>query len=137
MAVAKVDKPFIRYFHAGAFPIYIAIAFNKLDFNKEMKRIGLKNPPEFLVPGYDGATHVIGTDVKATTCIVCVDIKKGTTEEQAVGLLIHEAVHCWQETKKAINEKEPSIEFEAYTIQYYSQCFITEFKRYKKALRAK
>lgn len=36
-------------------------------------------------------------------------------------LIVHEAVHIWQELKKRMNEKEPSSEFEAYSIQRISQ----------------
>ena len=37
------------------------------------------------------------------------------------GLIIHEAVHIWQEIKNRMREDEPSIEFEAYSIQVISQ----------------
>lgn len=37
------------------------------------------------------------------------------------GLVIHEAVHIWQEIRTMMNEKEPSIEFEAYSIQRIAQ----------------
>ena len=33
------------------------------------------------------------------------------------GLLLHEAVHIWQRVKALMGEKEPSKEFEAYSIQ--------------------
>lgn len=37
------------------------------------------------------------------------------------GLLLHEAVHIWQKIKKRMNEKKPSAEFEAYSIQAIAQ----------------
>lgn len=37
------------------------------------------------------------------------------------GLVIHESVHIWQELKTLMGEKEPSIEFEAYSIQRIAQ----------------
>jgi hypothetical protein len=34
------------------------------------------------------------------------------------GLICHEAVHVWQEVRRAMNDPgEPSIEFEAYSVQ--------------------
>lgn len=36
---------------------------------------------------------------------------------QIHSLLLHEAVHVWQRVKALMGEKEPSIEFEAYSIQ--------------------
>ena len=40
------------------------------------------------------------------------------------GLIIHESVHVWQEIKLLMNEKEPSSEFEAYSIQTISQSLL-------------
>lgn len=37
------------------------------------------------------------------------------------GLVIHESVHIWQELKTLMGEKEPSVEFEAYSIQRIAQ----------------
>lgn len=37
------------------------------------------------------------------------------------GLLLHEAVHIWQRIRQRMNEKEPSSEFEAYSIQSIAQ----------------
>ncbi|HHG5268342.1 hypothetical protein [Acinetobacter baumannii] len=40
---------------------------------------------------------------------------------QVYGLLLHEAVHIWQIVKKRMGESEPSVEFEAYSIQAIAQ----------------
>lgn len=40
------------------------------------------------------------------------------------GLIIHEGVHIWQEIRLLMNEKEPSSEFEAYSIQTISQSLL-------------
>lgn len=47
-----------------------------------------------------------------------------TTERKPIevyGLLLHEAVHVWQKIRKLMGEKEPSSEFEAYSIQAIAQ----------------
>ncbi|KCY47724.1 hypothetical protein J715_3367 [Acinetobacter baumannii 1571545] len=46
------------------------------------------------------------------------------------GLLLHEAVHVWQKVKKLMGEKEPSSEFEAYSIQSIAQDL---FKMYEES----
>lgn len=44
------------------------------------------------------------------------DVSKRTLLE-VHALLLHEAVHIWQRVKLAMGEKDPSVEFEAYSIQ--------------------
>ncbi|MDO7520706.1 hypothetical protein Q5M50_04515 [Acinetobacter baumannii] len=52
-------------------------------------------------------------------------VQLGDTSERKLieiyGLLLHEAVHVWQKVKKLMGEKEPSSEFEAYSIQTIAQ----------------
>jgi len=45
-----------------------------------------------------------------------------------VGLLIHEAVHVWQNVRDLISEDRPSREFEAYSIQSIAQKLIDAYK---------
>lgn len=47
---------------------------------------------------------------------------------QTHGLLLHEAVHIWQRVKILMGEKEPSIEFEAYSIQRIAQDLFSMFE---------
>lgn len=47
---------------------------------------------------------------------------------EVYGLLLHEAVHVWQKVKKLMGEKEPSSEFEAYSIQAIAQDLFEMFE---------
>ncbi|HAV3704902.1 TPA: hypothetical protein JIE85_003720, partial [Acinetobacter baumannii] len=49
---------------------------------------------------------------------------------QVYGLLLHEAVHIWQIVKRRMGEREPSSEFEAYSIQAIAQDL---FKMYEES----
>ena len=128
------DKPCIRYFHTGPFPIYVGFTVDPVAFAKELKRLKVTKPTPFVNGGAGGTTHILTKD-GTVTCIVCVTIPKGVSREEMAGLLVHEAVHCWQQTKEAMREDEPSCEFEAYTIQYYAQAFMSELARIQKAKR--
>lgn len=61
-------------------------------------------------------------------------VQLGDTSERKLieiyGLLLHEAVHVWQKIKKLMGEKEPSSEFEAYSIQAIAQDL---FKMYEES----
>lgn len=59
-------------------------------------------------------------------------VQLGDTSErnliEVYGLLLHEAVHVWQKIKKLMGEKEPSSEFEAYSIQAIAQDLFEMFE---------
>ncbi len=60
-------------------------------------------------------------------------VQLGDTSErnliEVYGLLLHEAVHVWQKVKKLMGEKEPSSEFEAYSIQAIAQDLLKCMKK--------
>lgn len=59
-------------------------------------------------------------------------VQLGDTSErnqiEVYGLLLHEAVHVWQKIKKLMGEREPSSEFEAYSIQAIAQDLFEMFE---------
>lgn len=61
-------------------------------------------------------------------CVVQLGKTKGRPLNQVYGLLLHEAVHIWQRVKKLMGEKDPSIEFEAYSIQRIAQDLFDMYK---------
>ena len=59
-------------------------------------------------------------------------VQMGDTSERTSveihGLLLHEAVHIWQRVKQRMNERDPSTEFEAYSIQAIAQDLFAMFE---------
>jgi len=86
-----------------------------------MKRLGIKNPPEFQKSQYTNATVHFFVREGKEMAIVAFGKHKDQDPIAVAGLLIHEAVHIWQAIKDHIGEKYPSSEFEAYSIQQISQ----------------
>ena len=117
------DKPAIKYIDKTLVlsPCYIGFCTTEKAFNKELKRLNVKGEwPSFLGKYGHATTHFIerGKDV---TCIVCLDSTKRRTKVQVHALLVHEAVHVWQQIKKTMGESNPSEEFEAYALQNICQ----------------
>lgn len=69
----------------------------------------------------DGAAAQVDYYQEGTYAIV----QLGDTSErdliEVYGLLLHESVHVWQRIRKLMGEREPSSEFEAYSIQAIAQ----------------
>ncbi len=61
---------------------------------------------------------------KEVHCLVTITDQQPSLE-QVVGLLSHEATHCYQKVRDWMKEKEPSIEFEAYTVGHITQSLLS------------
>lgn len=101
-------------------PMYIGLCTDETQFHRELKRMKVPQNhwPDFLPTGARGRVHRLGkvNDETKSCSIVCVrdDIE---CPAQIIGILVHEAVHVWQNICEAIHENNPSHEFEAYAIQ--------------------
>lgn len=62
-------------------------------------------------------------------CVVCIDILPNYQPVAIAALLVHEAVHVWQQYAKSIGESRPADEQEAYAIQGISQELLGEYAR--------
>lgn len=76
---------------------------------KKMRKAGFE-PADIDAPA---ATHLYDDE----KIVVLLDKKANVTDSEKVALLVHESVHVWQEIRKRMGEKEPSCEFEAYSVQ--------------------
>ncbi len=110
-------------------PIHYGLCKTEKAFKKELKRLGIrkKDRPDFLKSPHANATvHFFERD-DGVCAIVCLGNTEGRTPNEIVGLLIHEAVHIFQEIKANIGEQHPSSEFEAYSIQTIAQHLIEAY----------
>ena len=60
---------------------------------------------------------------------MCIAVTGNRLPVEVAGLLVHEAVHVWQEYADRIGETHPGREQEAYAIQAISQELMTEYAR--------
>lgn len=111
-------------------PYYIGLCKSEEGFKRELKRLSVPRDswPEWIPKRKDGSTHCFESKDGRLCVIICIRKAKGH-ELDAIGLLIHEAVHAWQEIREELGEDNPSSEFEAYSIQAISQRLIAEYRK--------
>lgn len=109
-------------------PLCIGLCINEAQFRHEMKRLKIPREdwPDWIPEDSDAVVHLFEAQTDHKKCaIVCI----GTHEDPnvTVGLLVHESVHIWQRICDALDEKNPSREFEAYAIQTISVRLIAAY----------
>jgi hypothetical protein len=105
---------------------FFCLCTAEAEYRKAMRHLKLKNPPLWISKGANATTHHLTNTEGKTCCVVCIEVTD-ESKGQVYGLLVHEAVHIWQEYCDDIGEKNPSSEFEAYTIQAISQALMFSF----------
>ena len=112
---------------------YFTLCTTEELFLKAMKhlRINEKDRPSFLANWDSNATvhYFENRDQMQASCVVCLGNTSGKDKILIYGILVHEAVHIWQQIKVSIGEHSPSPEFEAYAIQNISQQLFDEYER--------
>lgn len=113
-------------------PVDYYLCATKKRFKKYLKRLRIDKRlwPDFTLNKQSNATtHFFeNNSTGKTAALVCIGGTDDATDIQVMSLIVHEAVHVWQEIKDNIGEKYPSTEFEAYAIQVISQSLMCEWK---------
>lgn len=110
---------------------YLALCLSEREFRKVIRRLKhhgehvewVKRPSDarmYTFPHYKDGSPV---------CVVGLRSTKGRSAVEIAGLLVHEAVHVWQEYREHINERYPAAEQEAYGIQSIAQELLAEYAR--------
>lgn len=110
-------------------PLCFGICITAKSFEAELDRLNVpkEGRPAFISNGAGATTHFLERADGSQSAIVCIIKPKEITRHQLNALLVHEAVHIWQETRSSLGEKSPSSEFEAYSVQSISQSLMEAF----------
>ena len=116
-------------------PHYLGFCATEADFKAEMERMKVERPPLWVSHKWAGATtHEFFLEDKLTA-IVCLNtelMKEQTfTEAQVHAMLVHEGMHVWRYIREHIGEREPSSEFEAYSMQEITQGLFVAYREWK------
>lgn len=99
------------------------LCLSEKDFHRTLQGMGLPVAqwPMWVSNNADATTHFFEHPDGGKAAIVCMGENAHLTGVQKAALLVHEAVHIWQEHRVATGEREPSDESEAYAVQSISQ----------------
>lgn len=111
----------INYCHMGPWPVYVGFTNSPKAFQRELKRIKVREKVAFHTSNRANATVHIFDGAGTTTFIVTMDKAKKTSVEQIASLIAHEAVHIVQEMWSVLGERTPGHEAEAYLVQHITQ----------------
>jgi hypothetical protein len=102
------DKPNIKYFGMGPWPIFCGFTMSPKAFAREMQRLKVDADVRFIATDHANATmHTFERD-SGLICIIT--LEKAARErpiEQLAALLAHEAVHVVQELWARTGERDP------------------------------
>lgn len=116
-----------RIAHPGPF---LTLCLSEEEFNAALDDLGIRDRPNWIkTPQADATTHHLISSKYERACVVCMKDPQGRNAIEVAGLLVHEAVHVWQDYCDRIGESSPGIEQEAYAIQAISQELMAEYAR--------
>lgn len=104
--------------------VHIGFCPNAKAWRKLMKSLERDEP----YPTTDGRCTTFWQDGK-TICVVTIGhrLDKDRSPFSLAGLLVHEGTHVWQHVLADMGEKDPSAEFEAYSLQAICQGLFCAF----------
>lgn len=108
-------------------PVFYALATSEAILEKELKRLKFKGDCG-VTKGAGATTNFLTNTDGEVVALVCL-FEHSHDKLQIYALLVHEAVHIFQEIRKSLSESDPSSEFEAYSIQSICQNLFYEYER--------
>lgn len=108
---------------------YLALCLSEADYRAVVRRLKPNDVPRWVNYRAGATTHTFRHMDGKACCVVCIDRHEGRNPIEVAGLLIHEAVHVWQEYCLDMGEHSPGVEQEAYAIQGIAQELLAEYAR--------
>lgn len=109
---------------------YLTLCLTEVDFKAALRHCKVQEHVPFVAGDHADATaHLLLNPKGQRVCIVTLKGWEGRDPVEVAGLLVHEAVHVWQEYCLSIGEHHPAREQEAYAVQTISQELMASFAR--------
>ncbi len=108
---------------------YLCLCLSEGEYKKALREVGVEPIHDWLkTPQADATAHHMRSP-KGLCVVICLGEHSTRTPIEIAGLLVHEAVHAWQEWCEYYGENPTAREQEAYAIQSISQELMSEFAR--------
>ena len=102
---------------------------SEAEYKQALKHLKVAPVIEWIENPHASATvHIIASPT-GLACIVCLSGYENRNSVEVAGLLVHEAVHLWQEYCDYYGATCPGSEQEAYVVQALTQELMAEFAR--------
>lgn len=108
---------------------FLALVLSQAECDAAMRSCGQPSAPYLATPRADATTHLLCNAKGETVAIVAMGDTSKRSSVEIAGLLVHEAVHVWQEHCANIGERRCGVEQEAYGIQGIAQTLMEEYAR--------
>ncbi len=109
---------------------YLTLVLSQEEYERAMRHCHIKDPGPWLKNTHSHATTNFCRNHRGQiVAIVSLSDWQGRNPIEVAGLLVHEAVHVWQEYVDNIGEQHPGREQEAYGVQAIAQELMAEFAR--------
>lgn len=108
---------------------YLTLCLSEGEYEAALKDMGVVAVDSWIKTPHANATAHNIASPKGLACIVCMSGWENRNPIEIAGLLVHEAVHAWQEWCDYYGELTPGREQEAYAVQAISQELMAEFAR--------
>jgi hypothetical protein len=108
---------------------YLALCLSQAEYREAVQHLKSPEIPRWVGRGANATTHTFTHEENGIVCIVCIEGHENHSPIEVAGMLVHEAVHVWQQWCDEIGETRPGTEQEAYAIQAISQELMAEFTR--------
>lgn len=108
---------------------FLCLVLTQAECDAAMKACRVQPAPYLSTPRADATTHLLCNAKGESVAIVALGDMSKYSGIEIAGLLVHEAVHVWQEHCANIGERRCGSEQEAYGIQGIAQTLLEEYAR--------
>lgn len=111
-------------------PFHMGVCLTEEAFWRAMNYMKIPvgdRPPFISTPQANATLHTFSHTSGKQVALLCMRDWEGRNPIEVAGLIVHEAVHLWQQVREYIGEKNPSSEFEAYSVQAIAQDLMQGF----------